>query len=157
MGPFKSQPNTLNIEKLVVKLADLLHPPKEKDLCISRKANRCQCKAKPECLCIDEDYCHVRGNVDFSWTSNNSVIIGFRLSSGFKLNRKNGWCIYTLDQGDQEHHILDVLRRTDLSDTTNRWASLQFDSEAKKIHLPVMGYSMGKDRLELTIRYMDWI
>lgn len=168
----KSVPETeINIEKLLVKLSYLLKFSKDKDICISKKANKCTCK--DECWCVDENY-YIIPDIKIIWGSNCNIILSISKPKNLNLRRKSGWCIYSLERDcetprtqsfsqDCETPIFDVLNYPKNSSkkddkvniSSNRWLKLQF-GDPKNILLEVKEYSIGKTNIELTVGYMDW-
>lgn len=156
----KAVPQTsLNIERLFSEFHDLLNC---KDVFMSKKANKCNCKN--ECLCVDEDYYTIR-DVNVIWGSNCNIILSFRKPKDLKLRRNNGWCVYRLEtvnrnEPDIEKPIFEVLKypkdkKLEDSVGDNRWLTLKFNSE-KTPQFQVKSYSCNSNKIELTICYMNW-
>ena len=156
----KAKPETnLNIEKLFAEFQDLL---RFKDIFMSKKANKCQCKN--ECFCVDEDY-HTIRDINIIWGSNCNIILSFSKPKNLKLRRNNGWCIYRLinsggNKPDIEKPIFDVLKYSskelepeEVGD--NRWLILKFKS-SETPQFRVKSYSCNSNKIELSIGYMDW-
>ena len=145
----------INIEKLLIKLSYLLKT-KDKDICISKKANKCTCKG--ECWCVDEEY-YIVPDIKIIWGSNCNIILSLSKPKNLNLRRKSGLCVYSLEKEQNiEEPIFDVLKypkNTKEEFSSNRWLKLQFGSP-KDILLQVKEYSLGKTNIELTVGYMEW-